>query len=184
MKWVSEEPSFQSWISRLVAAVTMAFAGLLLVTGSAVSAEASNTPAPKTIAFPVPVSVSAPHILSNGIGMTRSKNRNGIKTFDIKLSLINSGKEAITIVGFGRSGPGLKLLLPERRGPYVLLPGEEMALQLPYKVTDCEAAPRGRWPVPVRVLRPTGEQTVYLKLVEVGGDPWDLGGNSFCGSFQ
>jgi hypothetical protein len=60
MKWVSEEPSFQSWISRLVAAVTMAFAGLLLVTGSAVSAEASNTPAPKSIAFPVPVSVSAP----------------------------------------------------------------------------------------------------------------------------
>ncbi len=68
---------------------------------------------------------------------------------------------------------GVRLLNAERRGPYVLLPGESIALQMKYRVTNCKTAPRGKWPVPLRVLRPKGEETVHLDRSIAGTrDTW------------
>lgn len=116
----------------------------------------------------VPVAVDKPVLLTTGGGGAGSAPEG----FDLSVDFVNAGKEAVTVVGIGRSGPGLKLLNPERRGPYVVLPGESIGLELKYRVTNCKTAPRGNWPVPVRVLRPKGVETVYLNR-SIGGGPAD-----------
>ncbi|MEU7749285.1 hypothetical protein [Nonomuraea sp. NPDC049158] len=131
----------------------------LFLNGSAVNADTSEATSPpaKTTTVPVPVAVKEPHIsLTGGIGGGSGKGG-----FEISIQFGNAGKESVTIVGIGRSGPGMQLLNPQRRGPYVILPGESIALQLKYRVTNCKIVPRGTWPIPLRVLRPKGEETIY-----------------------
>ena len=143
----------------------------LLLNGSTVNADASEvsaTPEPKT-AIRVPVAVDEPRILLTGAADGFS-DESGL---EVSMDFINAGKESVTIVGIGRSGPGMQLLTAERRGPYVILPGEAMALHLKYRVTNCKTVPRGTWPIPLRVLRPKGEETIYLDRSTAGtADPW------------
>ncbi|GII64144.1 hypothetical protein Skr01_42290 [Sphaerisporangium krabiense] len=176
---VSKEPFLRSRPGRFALAVVSAV-GLVAEAGCAISvAEASGAATPKITSVPVPVSVSAPRIVANGgAGGSSSGDGKGGGDLDLTIGITNEGKEAVTIVGFGRSGPGMKLLLPARRGPYVLLPGEEMGLQVKYRVTDCKAVPRTEWPIPVRVLRSGGEQAVYLK--SSGETPWHWQYIGFC----
>ncbi|MEU8356077.1 hypothetical protein AB0C27_08685 [Nonomuraea sp. NPDC048882] len=153
-----------------VSAVALVFVALFLK-GSTVHADTAETMTPpqKTTLMSVPIAVGKPRLLTTG-GMGGVSDQNG---FELSVDFVNAGKESVTIVGIGRSGPGLKLLNAERRGPYVLLPGESIALQLKYRVTNCKTAPRGKWPVPLRVLRPKGEETVYLDRSIAGTrDTW------------
>jgi hypothetical protein len=108
----------------------------------------------------------------------------GESGFETTLEFVNAGKESLTIVGIGRSGPGMRLLNAQRRGPYVILPAESIALQLKYRVTNCKIVPRGTWPIPLRVLRPKGEETIYPDRSIVGKeDRWyQEFVRSICGS--
>jgi hypothetical protein len=153
-----------------VSAVALVSVALFL-NGSTVNADTSEaiTSPPKTTPMSVPIAVDKPHLLTTG-GAGGVGDQDG---FEVSVDFVNAGKESVTIVGIGRSGPGLKLLNAERRGPYVILPGESIALQLKYRVTNCKTAPRGTWPVPLRVLRPKGEETVYLDRSTAGpADTW------------
>ncbi|PRX63625.1 hypothetical protein B0I32_11075 [Nonomuraea fuscirosea] len=66
----------------------------------------------------VPLAVDEPRPLTTG-GTGGYSGQDG---FEVSVDFVNAGKESVTIVGIGRSGPGLKLLNAERRRPYVLLP--------------------------------------------------------------
>lgn len=157
---------FRSSVSA-VALVSVA----LFLNGSTVDAhpsEATTSP-PKTTFLSVPLAVDEPRLLTTG----GAGGYGGQDGFEVSVNFVNAGKESVTIVGIGRSGPGLKLLNAERRGPYVLLPGESIALELKYRVTNCKTAPREPWPIPLRVLRPKGEETVYLNRSTAGPpDTW------------
>ncbi|MEV5494548.1 transglutaminase-like domain-containing protein [Nonomuraea fuscirosea] len=63
----------------------------------------------------VPLAVDEPRLSTTG-------GYGGRDGFEVSVDFVNAGKESVTIAGIGRSGPGLKLLNAERRGPYVLLP--------------------------------------------------------------
>lgn len=89
----------------------------------------------------------------------------------------NTGWTTIRVVGVGQDGPGLKLLGPADAGgptkysdiqgtqpPFDLHPGETATLVVVYRVTDCAAVPAGPFPVPVRVDRPWGTQTIRVSL--------------------
>lgn len=91
--------------------------------------------------------------------------------------VVNDGWLPAQILGVGRSGPGLELVsvregtsVDFREGsgifPYVLQPGAIVAFAVVYRITDCSAIPQDPWPVPVRVQRPWGVQTVYIGLPE------------------
>lgn len=154
----------------------------LFLNTSTVNADASEamTSPKKTTTISVPIAVNKPRLLLTG-GISGGGAQDG---FEVSVDFVNAGKESVTIVGAGRSGPGLKLLNAERRGPYVILPGESIALQLKYRVTSCKTAPRGTWPVPLRVLRPEGEETIYLDRSIAGtADSWHQGFvKNACGS--
>jgi hypothetical protein len=87
-------------------------------------------------------------------------------------TVVNAGWTAITVVGAGRDGPGLslqavstdpdgKVALPL---PSTVEPGGTLTFVLRYRVTDCAAVPAEPWPVPIRVQRPWGVQSVYVAI--------------------
>jgi hypothetical protein len=45
--------------------------------------------------------------------------------------------------------------------------GRPLKVRVVYRITDCSAIPSGHWPVPVRVKRAWGVQTVYIALPEI-----------------
>ncbi len=85
-------------------------------------------------------------------------------TIDVNVPVVNRGWRTETVVGAGRSGPGLNLQ-PALAGlfPLTLAPGQGTSIPLRYDVTSCADVPQGDWPVPVRVRRPWGPQTVYVR---------------------
>lgn len=47
--------------------------------------------------------------------------------------------------------------------PITLGPGDTADAEFVYQVTDCGNIPNEEWPIPVRVERPWGVQTVYVE---------------------
>lgn len=80
------------------------------------------------------------------------------------VAIANRGWPSVHITGVGRSGPGLELVEVRGSLPTTLSRGESTEVILVYRVTDCAAVPRGPWPVPVRVRRAWGTQTVYVSV--------------------
>jgi len=89
--------------------------------------------------------------------------------------VVNDGWLPVSIVGAGRSGPGLELVAVQDGPPdpvmvrtnplpYVLRPGQSLTLVVVYRITDCSVITKDPWPVPVRVQRPWGTQTVYISV--------------------
>lgn len=94
-----------------------------------------------------------------------------------EVTIVNHGRFAVEIVGIGRDGPGLRLLAvsrafadaaaggtPALELPSTLDAGAVLTFTVVYAVTDCAAVTGQAWPLPIRVRRPWGAQTVYVSL--------------------
>jgi len=80
------------------------------------------------------------------------------------VSVHNDGLLSVRVLGVGRSGPGFTLSSVTGTFPTTVDPGGDLKFTLTYLVTDCAAVPAGAWPVPIRVERPWGVQTVHIGL--------------------
>jgi hypothetical protein len=82
-------------------------------------------------------------------------------TFTVEFPVHNIGLIPVTIEGVGRDGKAVTVLsaraVPEKVGP-----GESTTIQLAYSVSDCRDFVHGTWPLPIRIHRPWGTQTVYV----------------------
>ena len=87
----------------------------------------------------------------------------------VTVSVTNAGVAPVTVVGAGRSDPGLALLRVEGTFPTTLAPGRSMTLDLHYQLTDCADVPDVARPVAVHVRRFWGGQTVDLQTLD---DRW------------
>jgi hypothetical protein len=94
----------------------------------------------------------------------------GPGTFSHDLVLENQGWTPVTLTGVGRDGPGLKLDRVFTVFPLTLKPGQQVTINLTYRITDCAAVTRDAWPVPVRIDRWWGEQTAYVDLPTMTSD--------------
>ncbi|WP_188195103.1 hypothetical protein [Nonomuraea sp. SYSU D8015] len=95
----------------------------------------------------------------SGGGFSDSADRTVSMRFDIR----NAGWTAVTITGVGRSGSFMRLVKTDGpRFPHTLEAGEKVHVELVYQVTDCDAVPDEDWPIPVRVERWWGAQTVEV----------------------
>ncbi|MFC7649144.1 hypothetical protein ACFQX6_58500 [Streptosporangium lutulentum] len=106
------------------------------------------------------------------------------RQFTVIMDMKSKSREPVTIVGIGRSGPGLTLLSPEKQDAQVLHPDRSLGFSLKYKIVDCAAVPRGDWPIPVRVEVSGVQKTVYAPFrrsirVARGGRP-ARPGRPFC----
>ncbi|WP_089209693.1 hypothetical protein [Streptosporangium subroseum] len=93
------------------------------------------------------------------------------RQFTVNLDMKSRSQESVTIVGIGRSGPGLELLSPGKQDSQVLQPGQSLGFSLKYKIIDCAAVPKGEWPIPVLVEVSGVQTTVYAALRALGSDP-------------
>jgi hypothetical protein len=99
------------------------------------------------------------------------------RAFHVRFTVRNDGQVPVRLVGFGRDGAGLTLTRTAVLGatlPVTLHRGEQVQFDLWYAVTDCAAVPTGAWPLPVRVARFFGTQTVSVPLADEpspGGAP-------------
>jgi hypothetical protein len=112
-----------------------------------------------------------PRLSHNGAGGYGDGRETGVMHYDFRM--VNEGWFPVEIVGVGRDGPGLEqVAYPSEIGGYPtdavsagrLDPGEALYLGVAYRVADCEAVPDQPWPVPVRVSRWWGTQTVWIEL--------------------
>jgi hypothetical protein len=94
-------------------------------------------------------------------------------TFSTDVVVKNNGWTAVRVTGIGGDGAGLHLTgttQPHistdlgRTVPFTLEPGQTAILALDYQVTDCAAVTSGSFPVPVRVKRFWGTQTVSVGI--------------------
>ena len=76
----------------------------------------------------------------------------------------NTGWVPITILGAAESGPGLRLDRIDGSFPMTVEPDATVSFVVRFTVTDCAAIPTGAWPMPVRVDRWWGEQTVLIDI--------------------
>jgi hypothetical protein len=81
----------------------------------------------------------------------------------VTVSVTNAGVVPVTVVGAGRSDPGLQFLRADGTFPTTLRPGGSMTVGLQYQLTDCAAVPEVSSPVAVEVRRWWGGQTVDLQ---------------------
>jgi hypothetical protein len=94
----------------------------------------------------------------------------GPGTISHQLVMENQGWTPVTLTGAGRDGPGLTLDRVFTVFPVTLKPGQQITIDLTYRITDCAAITRDPWPVPVRIDRWWGEQTAYLDLPTMTSD--------------
>ncbi|MGI5282048.1 hypothetical protein ACQEVF_01845 [Nonomuraea polychroma] len=95
-------------------------------------------------------------------GSFRSSN-SATRTVSIRFGIKNNGWTPVTIVGAGRSSSFMRLLrIEDMRTPMTLNPGETTAINFVYQVTDCANITIEEWPIPVRVERLWGTQTIYV----------------------
>jgi len=96
----------------------------------------------------------------------------------VQIVVSNAGQFPVTVRDVGRSGPGLELLGVEgwERSPSpfptTLQPGEGVGATLVYRITDCDGAPAGDWPVTALVDRPWGTMTVEVSYEAEAIHPW------------
>ncbi|WP_433352785.1 hypothetical protein ACQP25_06085 [Microtetraspora malaysiensis] len=82
----------------------------------------------------------------------------------IRFGIRNEAWTPVTIVGAGRSSSFMRLLRVEgTHTPITLGPGDTADFEFVYKVTNCSAVSPQKWPIPVRVERPWGMQTIYVE---------------------
>ncbi|WP_067144269.1 hypothetical protein [Microtetraspora malaysiensis] len=82
----------------------------------------------------------------------------------IRFGIRNEAWTPVTIAGAGRSSSFMRLLrVKGTRTPITLGPGDTADFEFVYKVTNCSAISTQEWPIPVRVERPWGMQTVYVE---------------------
>jgi hypothetical protein len=101
----------------------------------------------------------------------------------VEFDMINVGRFPVTVLGVGRSGPGLQFLgiatgpdetdAPQAVGPFpvTLQADNGIAVWLVYRITSCAAMPAGSWPVTAVVQRPWGTMTVDVPEGRLYG-PW------------
>jgi hypothetical protein len=65
------------------------------------------------------------------------------RQFTVNLDMKSRSQGPVTIVGIGRSGPGLELLSPGKQDSQVLQPRQSLGFSLKYKIIDCAAVPKG-----------------------------------------
>ncbi len=95
------------------------------------------------------------------------------RVFHFRFAVRSDNTLPVKITGFGRSGPGLvltRIAVVNGALPVTLRRGEIVEFDLWYQVTDCATVPSVRWPVPVRVSRFFGTQTVLVTVQWIGGD--------------
>jgi hypothetical protein len=83
----------------------------------------------------------------------------------VTVTVTNAGMVPATVVGAGRSDPGLQFLRADGAFPTTLGPGDSMTVELHYQLTDCAAVPEVSPPVAVEVDRWWGGQTVDLQTI-------------------
>jgi hypothetical protein len=107
---------------------------------------------------------------------TRGATNGDTREFSVRVTVTNDGWTPIDVLDIGRHGPGLELVgVAGSPLPYTLEAGEARDHELVYRVTDCAAVPPVHWPVPVRLDRPWGEQTVFLDIPPVPQGPFAEG---------
>ena len=89
----------------------------------------------------------------------------------------NTGWIPVTVTGAGRDGPGLRLRRVDGVFPTTVPAGGEFTFTLTYEVIDCAAVRADTWPVPVRVDRWWGTESVLVDLPDAPTDdgvvkPW------------
>ncbi|NUR69453.1 MAG: hypothetical protein HOU81_01395 [Hamadaea sp.] len=124
----------------------------LLVVGLAVLALAGATTVAGWQTFTAPLT-----FVGNSSSETMPYPMRFSTTFEVR----NDGRVPITIEGVGRGDESLSLL-SAWASPETVPPGEMITMHLEYAVTDCRDYPHGSWPMPVRVKRPWGTQTLYV----------------------
>jgi hypothetical protein len=100
----------------------------------------------------------------------------------IQFEVANAGWYPVTVQAVGQSGPGLELLGVEPAEheyagrtagppfPVTLRPGQSRTATLVYRITDCAAVPRGRWPVVADVQ--TSLISMSVDVIDEAGEPW------------
>ncbi|MEU9833659.1 hypothetical protein AB0D67_19240 [Streptosporangium sp. NPDC048047] len=106
-----------------------------------------------------------------------SQVNGGAREFSIGVDVQSLNKGPVTLVGIGRSGPGLRLMSADD-SPQTVQPKERVSYELRYRVTDCDAVPRKDWPVPVRVRQGTGRRVVEVPLAGFDRDAMEGGEGS------
>ncbi len=100
----------------------------------------------------------APRLVWPGNGSRWEMSDDGVARVDVEIH--NAGRFPAIVIDAGRSGTGLDLLGVEGPLPVTLQPGDTALVVLVYRITDCDATPRSRWPVTAVVQRPWGTMTV------------------------
>ena len=101
--------------------------------------------------------------------VTTGENGNGMMAdglhhqFMETVEIRNSGWTSMTLEGIGRNGPGLRLVAVDGTFPTVLAPSTGQVFSLTYDVTDCGAVPQGEWAIPVRIDRPWGVWSSWVR---------------------
>ncbi len=104
-----------------------------------------------------------PHLAINeGQGESRSVSGPGVHTFSVVHVVMNRGWHTEHVVAAGRSGRGLELVSVHGL-PTDIAPGKSVWVRFSYRVTDCDAVPRGSWPIPLHVQRPWGDVTTQVQ---------------------
>jgi hypothetical protein len=102
-----------------------------------------------------------PHLVWPSNVMEFETRDRGITRVDVLIA--NYGLSAVTVLEVGRSGPGMELLGVDGALPITLASSEGASFELTYRITDCDATPRGSWPVTAVVARPWGALTVDVE---------------------
>jgi hypothetical protein len=102
-----------------------------------------------------------PHLVWPSDFWTIETREQGIARVDVLIA--NHGLSAVTVLDVGRSGSGMELLDVDGALPITLDSSGGASFVLTYRITDCDATPRGSWPVTAVVARPWGALTVDVQ---------------------
>jgi hypothetical protein len=109
--------------------------------------------------------------LATSVALDDANGRTGPRPAEqtMNLHIQNDGEQAVRIVGVGGDHAGIRMLRATAEGrpitprsPYVLDPAHTVEITMFLQFTDCAAVSTRPWPIPVRVARPWGTQTVHV----------------------
>ncbi len=114
--------------------------------------------------------------LATSVAMDDANGRTGPRPAEqtMNLHIQNDGELAVRIVGVGGDRAGIRMLRATAEGhpitprsPYVLDPAHAVEITMYLQFTDCAAVSTQPWPIPVRVARPWGTQTVHVSHLPI-----------------